>query len=436
VYLVYLLNVVSFIVTETGIVHESSMPEDVVATALELQEKCEAHRVERFDHGEAILRTFSLMEGGEGVLEEKELYAQRIWFSGDCLRNDYLAGPSKSRVAICNGQYIWDSGISVPVVVAPVAEYPAIHEQFGLAHIRWVGMGYNSPTSMSSGRESRCLMLLEKSNHNGVTLEKVIIDHVDAWKICYKQTGKLNFSGLENLRKSSDSTAADNTQFTGSDETSEPVAIKPSVPTSFELENTFWISPSQGYSLLRNDYRMSFPEIGVENLHNLHAEYTEDSNTKTWYPKAVTTFVRSNGKLVSGRKYKLENVVFARPDPAVFTLQGFALPVDTRISNRALGEYQKEFIWDGKKPVLIPDVEDLIEERSAESHGARSFWLIGNGVLLLAVAAWFAVRQRKEHIRKGDIVLICKVECPFINFFANRRRSSPNSEETIDRKIV
>lgn len=335
---------------------QSTTRDGVSVDARELQEKCEEYRVKHFQEGEATLNTTTLVDDPGGELGDGQSVTQHIWFSGDYLRNDNIEGPSRYRIAICGGKYIWDANPDVAVVVAPEEEYADTSSQFGLSHIRWVGLGYNAPQTLSKGRASRCLMLFDQMPAKVPSVTRDTMNGVEVWKITYANAGTLNMASLVPVEEVEDGFGDESKsgQFTGSKEEKSPSVPSEDVP--YRSKNIFWIAPAQGYSLLKNQYRMVYPEKNLELVHELDAKYVQDKLSGTWYPEAVTTIIRNNGKFVAGQRYSLKDVNFQKPNPAVFELEGFSLPVDRKISNRTLGAIQKEFFWNGKEPVLIPDL--------------------------------------------------------------------------------
>ena len=392
-----LVSLVVSAAVSQGICDEpAAAPDETSAAAREILEKCEKYRIEHFQEGDVVLHIIHFVEDEGGNTADELTITKRIWFSGECRRNDSLAGPSRYRTAMCGDKYIWSSNEDLSVVVAPSNEYTDTRREFGLSHMRWIGMGYNAPLILEQGRGSRCLWLSESTTAQVASVQKENLDGLEVWKVCYVQDG--TFDSAESTQvdaKNDDSDRkTDNDPF--ADEPEEKQSTELGEMLTFHTENTYWIAPSQGYALVKNLFTTHYPDKQLELVHELDAKYAEDVLSGTWYPKTVTTKMRDNGKLNMGRRYLLENVTFQKPDPAVFELKGFSLANGRRISDRTLGPIQHEFFWDGAKPVLIPSPGDAVKfDPAAAGNGrGRNILLIANGFGLFLLAAFFLLKRR------------------------------------------
>ena len=360
-------------ITAVGQLGQPPSPEND-SLALKVQLDAERYREDHFGHGEFLVRRTELTEGNDGKLIDGNAVTQRLWVDGEQIRKDVIAGAELHRVSLTGKKYISEVDSELDVVVAPQQEYPDPRAHFGVFNPRWIGMGFNSPFALSQGRAHRCLKIPEKGPLGVDSIGTEELNGVITTKLHFESSGKIDLSKLltqireQELQEGSFGDEGENeTNSSGGfdDEADGKGTVDGDGQVggieSYSFQNTLWFAPSQGNGLIKCVSRTSYPDRGVETVQELNAEYRRDDATGVWFPREVVTTTRSNGDLSFAFRDEIAEASFARPAPSVFQLNGFKLPVDRRISDRTLGPHQKNFFWDGTKPILIPGVLDLAE---------------------------------------------------------------------------
>lgn len=345
---------------------------DLEELARRVQEECESYRLRKFEHGTMTFRQWRMTAGADGAEHLENENVIRVVFNGECLRNDIrsdaVAPLPKSQVIVCGDQYISVLGPNVVATVAPVMEYgghAGTLDHFGLVHPRWLGMGNNPLTALTKGRKYRDLQLGPTDPLVGV--EEEILNGVQTWRITYEGSGE-TFARLS--------------------ATSEPKTMR------YIVRRILWIAQSQGYGLLRSEWRAVFPEEEVELANMVASSYRHDPSSDTWYPAETTRTTRRNGVLINGERIVVEEASFSPPDPQEFRKESVLLSQGQRLLDRTDGARQKQYHWDGAKLILIPTATSVSAPAEVRVLSSWRGMLLVNSAVLMLCGLFFILKRR------------------------------------------
>lgn len=358
--------------------------------------ECERYRESHFKHGWMKLWITDLApdaRGGERVKSEER---QTLWFSDDCLRKDVTSGPALAKVSVCNGVYLWSPDGPFPVTIAPASEHADAKAHFNLFHPRWIGMGYNPPGALARDRSFRCVPIRPDGQPTAISsLRKETVDGVPLWRLEFSTSGQVDVALLSSQMQVNKVTAERTIVIRDSEDPSRP----PSNWKRFITNEVRWISPAQGYGLVRSHSEDSYPDDNSHVVRDLRTLYALDTASQIWYPKITSYTMHNNGLFFEGLKVRVEEASFQPPPASVFSIEGLSLPPGRRVDDRTKGKFQKSSFWDGEKLIPIPNPWQPVDHTAMHSFWRRAL-LIVNALALVALGVFLIFRRTRSRERR------------------------------------
>lgn len=163
----------------------------------------------------------------------------------------------------------------------------------------------------------------------------------------------------------------------------------------FQLPNganvSVWVSPRQGYSLVRGETRLESPNGQV--LQSVVSELTQYPEGGIWYPSRTEHELSLNGEWHERQTIFVRKAEFGRDiDPTVFTLAGLDLKAGRVVQDSTLG-VPTGLIWDGKGTRRMT-VNDTLGRRSSSLTRIswKSWLLLSNAVICAVLASILLIR--------------------------------------------
>jgi len=334
----------------------------------EIQADSVKYRKSHYQHGIATITLEELESDGNDGIKIRETVSRQVWFDGACLRNDRLNSADIGfKGAVCGNNYIIQWSNDVRVVTAPIKEYGTTNDAIDSLHLwhpRWVGMSYNANALLAEDNTALIFPVTDEAGLVSKTVnEEMAGEGANVLVIQYEYAGTTQGDGVIG-------------------------EVAEEIP--FVLIRTFRVEPDKGDSLLSAQEVTRFPAQATEIVSEVNTSYALEEKTATWYPYESLSTLRQDGRLVSGRRIKIADMSFAKPDPGVFEISGFHFDKDQQISDRTDGVRQKEFFWDGTKAVPIPS--EVVTDRIGDPpNQSWTRWILWLNLTVFAVIAIFAI---------------------------------------------
>src|SRR5690606_6618945 len=148
----------------------------------------------------------------------------------------------------------------------------------------------------------RCLRLLNEDWPTSIDVNVVeeSLNGVDTWKITCNRDEEVTLPTMAKVYAAIG--RASDPGEVGSEASPSPRVIR------IVERDTYWIAPSQGHALIRNERETAYPDRDFYRHRLLSSEYELDTDSAIWYPKVTTTIVRDGNHLIKGNVVTVEEV--------------------------------------------------------------------------------------------------------------------------------
>jgi len=145
-----------------------------------------------------------------------------------------------------------------------------------------------------------------------------------------------------------------------------------------------WISPTQGYSLIRMEQDWRVGESAPDSYRDqVLVAVRNVPSTEIWFPSQITRTRHWENGGVDTESMDLEVVSMNQDlDPRVFSLEDLKVPAGTFVNKRP---YDSDFVWDGAaiQPANPRRAGDVGDESTRAEGPSRTALLLGANVLLI-----------------------------------------------------
>lgn len=265
------------------------------------------------------------------------------------------------KIIVTPDKYIADHGErdrSLPVRIAPAANYKSPREHFGVVNIQALGMSANGAAML---HQAHVESLMNRSNRRALAVQADVHNGIDTWKIEY--------------------------------EIKHPVK-------DWTAKISLWIAPSQGYSVVGIYHEAN--QNGKQYSTNINTQMKQYPEKGVWYPKTLIKVQKAGDTILNRQEVIVEEARFGgRLDEAAFGPAGMKLKPGRKALDSTSGESWLK-VWDGKEFVKPSGV------RTAPANPVRKRrprWLLLTLSAILGsisiIYFWRVIRQRRRASRPG-----------------------------------